>query len=330
MTGTPDAGVSGRNSNGDRLVQQSPGRRRFPGGQTARAVATAATVVLSLAACGGPPGPKIEKEAAAQLPRGTVDLPDGTALSFLVSTQPSPGVAPASAALIRDVIYVHGTPGAASGWADYVDEPIPGTRSIAIDRPGFGESGPEGAVTALEAQARALGPWIDDAIRKPVIVGHSLGGPIAAQAAVTFKGKIGALVILAGSLDPGLEDLHWVQPIADWPILSWLLPRPIRNANRELIALEQELETLADALSEIDVPIVIVHGTLDTLVPYDNVAFMRAKFVNVPTLEVVTIPDQNHFLPWNAIETVRQAVARAIELAEARERTLPPRGDTRS
>ena len=42
----------------------------------------------------------------------------------------------------RPVIFIHGTPGNASGWADYLLSPPDGLRCVALDRPGFGGSGP--------------------------------------------------------------------------------------------------------------------------------------------------------------------------------------------
>ncbi|MEM9379661.1 MAG: hypothetical protein AAGB93_06885 [Planctomycetota bacterium] len=38
------------------------------------------------------------------------------------------------------VVYVHGTPGDAASWADYLDDPVGGARAVAVDRPGFGKS----------------------------------------------------------------------------------------------------------------------------------------------------------------------------------------------
>ncbi|MFX6532648.1 alpha/beta fold hydrolase, partial [Acinetobacter baumannii] len=54
------------------------------------------------------------------------------------------------------VILVHGTPGSASAWADYLTQPPPGVEVLALDRPGFGHSGPAGAVTGLAEQAAAV------------------------------------------------------------------------------------------------------------------------------------------------------------------------------
>jgi len=277
-----------------------------PRRQWRHSFATTVSVALALVGCGGPPGPQLDENAISELTRETVPLSGESAISILRSQQTNESARPA--------IYIHGTPGEATGWADYVAEPVPGTSSIAIDRPGFGASVPEREETSLAAQAAAIAPLFDRSEEKPILIGHSLGGPIVAQAAVDFPGKIAALVIVAGSLDPDLEDVHWVQPIADWAVFSWMLPRQIRNANRELIDLEVELRLLAPRLSEIDIPVVIVHGTEDDLVPYANVDFMVETLTGAPAVEVMKLEGVNHFLPWNSIATVRKSVETALSL----------------
>lgn len=215
----------------------------------------------------------------------------------------------------RRVIFVHGTPGSAKGWADYLLNVPPGYEYVAVDRPGFGASGPAGAVDSLQVQAGALGPLlVRRGERRPILVGHSLGGPIVAQAAVDHPGKIGALVILAGSLDPALERIRWAQPLGDWPGIRSMLPRAVRNANRELMALKPQLEALAPRLAELNCPVVIVHGTEDRLVPFANVAFMQRMMTGTQP-RIVVLKGRDHFLPWKEAPEVRRAIKLAAELS---------------
>ncbi|MGL6044760.1 MAG: alpha/beta fold hydrolase, partial [Sandaracinobacteroides sp.] len=202
-----------------------------------------------LGACGGPPAPNADERAIAAIPRRAVPA-EGLLLSVLEAGDPSG----------RTLLYIHGTPGDATGWADYLRTPLPGFHVLAVDRPGFGQSGPRGAVPSLKAQAAAISVLLPHGGRA-VIVGHSLGAPIAAQLAVDYPGRVGALVLLAGSLDPSLEKLHWAQPIAALAPVKALLPRALRNANAELMGLKPELEALAPRLAALTCPVVIVHGT---------------------------------------------------------------------
>ncbi len=206
----------------------------------------------------------------------------------------------------RRVVYVHGTPGSAGAWAGYLRAPIPGLHSIAVDRPGFGCSVPEHSFPSLEVQAAALEPIVGEGGPKPILVGHSLGGPIVCRYAVDHPGRVGGLVIVAGALDPGLERVLAIQRVGRVPPFVWMLPSALRNSNEELIPLKGELEALGPRLGEIRCPIVIIHGTEDSLVPYANVAYMRRVFTDEP--RVITIDGANHFIPWKFEGVIRVAI----------------------
>jgi len=213
------------------------------------------------------------------------------------------------------VILVHGTPGSASGWADYVLQPPAGLEMLAIDRPGFGDSGPVGAMTTLADQAAAVAALLPDDGRPVVLLGHSLGGPVVARVALDHPGRVQAVVLLAASMDPALEKIHPVQWVGAWPGLRWALPRAIRNANAELMALKSELVALAAQLQYIRVRVVIVHGTADDLVPFANVAFMQARLTAARCVKTLVLEGRNHFLPWNSADVVRAAINQALEPA---------------
>ena len=216
----------------------------------------------------------------------------------------------------RRVIFVHGTPGSADGWEDFLADVPTGFEFVAVDRPGFGESTPRKAVVDLTAQALALKPLLVERNgRWPILIGHSLGGPVVAQVAADLPNQVDSLIIAAGSLDPNLEKIHFMQPVGEWWPIRQLLPRAIRNANRELMALKTELEELQPKLESIDHPIVIIHGTVDNLVPYDNVAYMQRHFDGNENLSVVTLEGQNHFLPWNSKAEIDAAIQKLAETA---------------
>ena len=208
------------------------------------------------------------------------------------------------------VIYVHGTPGDAGMFAMYIRDNIEGVESISIDRPGFGQTGGP-AVRSFEDQAAAFEPLLVERDgRWPVLVGHSLGGPIVARAAADYADRVGAIVIIAGSLDPGLERPRWFNHAG--ALLYPVLLNPLAVSNAEIFAAPEQTKLLARVLDRIRCPVVIVHGTEDGLVPYANVEYMERAFTNAASVEVITIEGGNHFLPWNQQQVVRDAVLRAI------------------
>jgi pimeloyl-ACP methyl ester carboxylesterase len=229
-------------------------------------------------------------------------------LSYLIN--PNPGK--------RRIIFVHGTPGSASGWNQYLYNAPEDLEFIAVDRPGFGETKPKRAVVSLDEQAEVLLPLLDAPDgKKPILIGHSLGGPVVAALAANYPDKVGATIQLASALDPGQEEVLFIQYVGNTPPISWLLPKAASNSNKELIWLEGELEALATKLDRIDQPVTIIHATDDELVPYANVPYMQKTLVNAKPLDLVTLGDgKNHFLPWNSEATVMKEIRRLVNRLE--------------
>ncbi len=259
--------------------------------------------------------------AAGSIPTGCVMMDtssaslEGQAAEAMTLTDPSVRYFIAGNPTDRRVIFVHGTPGSASNFKRFLVSPIAGIETLAVDRLGWGKSDPSHVEPSLEAQAASLEPLLeirrgeDGQELRPILIGHSLGAPIVARAAIDFPDRVGGLVILAGSLDPELEKTLFIQRVGEvWPI-SWLLPRWLLHTNRELLPLKAELEALSERLGEVTCPVLIIHGTEDRLVPYENVAYMRAAFSSAP-VEVISLKGAGHMLPWTHESQLRAAITR--------------------
>ncbi len=260
----------------------------------------AALWIWTLYSC-GIPGPAATVEDIDRIPR--MRLPsDGAqqpALSYLANGDKHS----------RQIIFVHGTPGSAENWADYLLDVPEGMEYIALDRLGFGQSGPEGSVVSLAEQAAAVKRLLETRNGcKPILVGHSLGGPIVAWVAAENPEAVGGIIIAAGSLDPGQERIHPLQHLGEmWPVRP-LLPRAIRNSNQELMELKLWLEQLQSMLNKICTRVLIIHGTEDDLVPYENVDFIRQHLTGAAQVTVDRLEGANHFLPWNSKVRIEAAI----------------------
>jgi len=138
-------------------------------------------------------GPDPDDPRLAHVRRGSVVAPTGN-VAYLAAGDPEG----------PRLIFVHGTPGDCGAWLDYLADPVPGWESLAIDRPGFGASDPPGAVASLQLQAAAIEPLlVERRGRWPILIGHSLGGPIVARVATDDPTRVGGLLIVAGNLAPG-------------------------------------------------------------------------------------------------------------------------------
>ena len=210
------------------------------------------------------------------------------------------------------VMGVHGSPGSADNYIDYLSDTalMRQVRFIAVDRPGFGYSDYGEPEPSLIAQALDLLAILDTAApgRKAILVGHSLGGPLIVRFAMDHPDRVAGLVIVAGSVDPDLEPDPWWQPAIDRAPLRWLIPRPLWVSNHEIMTLRYELQKMLPRWQRITCPVRVLHAVDDRLVPFGNAAFARAHLVGVNDLVVDTMGSGDHFILWNHRERVRAAI----------------------
>ncbi len=147
--------------------------------------------------------------------------------------------------------------------------------------------------------------------RKTLLVGHSYGAPVALLAALKFTNQVAGVVLIGGSIDPAQERIYAIQRFADWPLVSWLVPRSLRQCNRELLTLRDDLVCLQPQLSKIAVPVVMLQGGKDRQVPVSNVDYLRAQLAAAGKTNLfgqLVFPDYNHFIPWEHPDAVEAAI----------------------
>jgi pimeloyl-ACP methyl ester carboxylesterase len=212
----------------------------------------------------------------------------------------------------RRVVFVHGSPGQAREWADYLVDAPAGLGFVAVDRPGFGDSRAEEPVTALAAHAAALKPFLRAEPEPAILVGYSFGAPVVVRAAIDYPDRVGGLVLIGGALDPALEEAHPLQVVGMAEPIEAVLPADLAQSNQELLALRGELERMMPDLARITVPVTIIHGTADTLVPVENVAYMATNLTGSPMKRVVLVDEADHFLPWTGRDLIEAEIGRLV------------------
>lgn len=231
-----------------------------------------------------PPAPALGAEAPQRHAlSGRGGLPS---LSYLAAGDPEG----------RRVLFIHGTPGEAADWTPFLGAVPPFQQRLAVDRPGFGQSGPGGPVAALPEQSRAIAALLEAGPAPAILVGSSYGGPVALQLAADRPDLVSGIVLVGSAADPEHEKTHPLQRLAAVPSLSRLLPRALHHSNTELLALRRGLEELGDRLHRIRVPVTILQGVHDTLVPPANAGYLTGRLTGTIRRRVMLVDRAGHFL----------------------------------
>ena len=101
------------------------------------------------------------------------------------------------------LILIHGWTQSIDAWRDQIPDLAKRNRVIAIDLPGHGKSDKPEVKYSMDYFARAVEAVMRDAkVNRAVLVGHSMGTPIARQFYRKYPDKTLAIVIVDGALKP--------------------------------------------------------------------------------------------------------------------------------
>jgi len=259
---------------------------------------------------------------------------------------PALGDAAVAVSARRDpVLLLHGQPGGQGDWSRVVRGIGDRARTVAIDRPGW--DGQREATDLPGNAAAAPAAPAGSGIARAVVVGHSLGGAIAAWIAAKHPDRVSALVLAAPAANrDSLTSLdRWLAgPVAGYlagaallsavgvtlsaaPVTRRLateltLDRDyLRAAGRRLMtpgawrafAVEQrglvrDLPSLEADLGRISAPTTILAGTADRIVP---VSAARKLAEQIPGAELVVIERAGHLLPQRHGDRLVEAIVAA-------------------
>jgi pimeloyl-ACP methyl ester carboxylesterase len=114
-------------------------------------------------------------------------------------------------------------------------------RVVILDRPGSGYSTrPSEAMAPIRAQARTISRFCQALrLKRPLVVGHSLGGAIALALALNHPEQVAGLALLApvthqpDHVPPPFDGIAIGSPLLR-RLIAWTLATPLSIANREL------------------------------------------------------------------------------------------------
>jgi haloalkane dehalogenase len=195
------------------------------------------------------------------------------------------------------IIFVHGAWADSSEWVPAIDNLLDDYHCFAVDLLGFGESETENINHAIDIHVETLAELLTKLkLEKVYLVGHSLGGWIAASFTLKYPEMIHGLVLLAPEgvategVDKNWKDmqkilkrsdfmfslLKWLRPILsifgldskvdqEWKLRKKIEPFPVSCQllfqRREA---EIEAELLQNRLYSIECPVLILQGGKDS------------------------------------------------------------------
>mgnify|MGYP005845720817 CR=1 FL=1 len=218
------------------------------------------------------------------------------------------------------VLMIHGSPGA---WNDFAhvmadEELAASAHLIAVDRVGWGGSADGGLETGLEVQAAALQAVLEQIApgRPAIIVGHSYGGPVAVRLAIDYPGSVRALILVAPSIDPELENPTWLQKLGRTRVVRPFVPDLLLRADEEIKPLKPQLEAMLPLWSRLTMPVLVIQGDDDSLVPPGNADFalrMLSSGERANSVIVERIADQGHLIPWQRPDLIVKGAQRFLD-----------------
>jgi pimeloyl-ACP methyl ester carboxylesterase len=218
----------------------------------------------------------------------------------------------------QPLLLVHGLGGSTRWWARNVAALARTYRVHAIDLPGFGRSLGQRFVlrNTAELLVRMMDQWT---LARASIIGHSMGGLIAASLAAQFPTRVERLVLVDAAALP-LDRLSLHQA---WRIAQRLPHLPLRllallgsDALRAgPVTLKKALQELRDMdirrdLARITAPTLILWGEHDATLP---VAVGKQLHGYLPQATFQVIARAGHFPMWERPAVFNQAVIQFLE-----------------
>jgi pimeloyl-ACP methyl ester carboxylesterase len=217
------------------------------------------------------------------------------------------------------VAFIHGSPGSLADYKTYLSDAVLSKEAvmISIDRLGFGYSDFGTVESSLSIQAKAVAEVLEPFRQnKIILIGHSLGGPVIAKVAMDFPELFDALLLIAPSISPELESSNNWRKILNYKIFQWFGPKALVVCNQEIIPLREELEIMMDGWKNIKIPVTIIQGNNDKLVPKENADFAKKMLVNSPSVDVQLIENGSHFILWSEPGLIKEAIMDLLKKVE--------------
>jgi pimeloyl-ACP methyl ester carboxylesterase len=227
------------------------------------------------------------------------------------------------------VVMIHGLSGSTRWWARNVPALARHFQVHVVDLVGFGGSRAPSRFVLHEAASHLI-RWMDHlGLDRASIVGHSMGGFIAADLAAEAPARVERLVLVDAVALP-LERTRWQQalglahglwrlPVSFLPILFTDVhragPVTILQAARELLSADIQAK-----LARVTAPTLLVWGARDEIVPVQ----LGERLAHVlPSARLVVLAGAGHNPMWDRADDFNRAVLDFLEPSRSRAEAGP-------
>jgi len=196
-------------------------------------------------------------------------------------------------------------------------------------------------------------------VEQPILVGHSWGGALAAAYALEFPDALSGAVLLAPAVYDGDDGVSFLTKVPAWPIVGdlvnflftplfgawivredlqkafapdevpkhylrhvlseWTRPKKVKWYSVDDALLTESLPKFASRYSDIRVPVVIVTGDSDLIVPAKENA--HRLYEALPHAELIVLEKTGHQIPFTRPDAVVDAIDRVAAKIETGART---------
>lgn len=231
------------------------------------------------------------------------------------------------------LILIHGLGSSSAAWRDCIDSLAKSYRVLALDLPGYGKSDKPNADYSVEYQAGVVKEFIDyQGTGKVTLAGNSLGGWIAALAALKNPGTIESLILvdsagLRREGDPPVKPVPATKEEERQLLLAvfanqslvteklindqWEYSKEVRPAVlAAMAAFKTRPPFLDDRLKDIKTPTLIIWGKQDKLIPVQT-AGRFAK--GIPGSRIVVIENAGHLPQVEQPEAFSRALKKFVK-----------------
>lgn len=239
------------------------------------------------------------------------------------------------------VLFLHGFPLDHTNWLPVIDQLRGTARLIAPDQRGFGQSDAPAGIGKISVYADDAAELLDSLdIDKAIVVGHSMGGYVSLAFARQYPDRLLGLGLIASQALPDTPDRKAARYDSAKAVASQgssfaaasLPPKYTANPGLQdevrkiilntapngivaaLMGMAEREDSTA-SLAKINIPVLVLAGSADLLIPVNVAREMAEKIADV---EYVEIPGSSHMVMMEEPEQTANAIRRLIRRVQER------------